>query len=92
MTRLSIPVFFLLFNKGFKTRSTTSSLYGNLLTFDFETPYYRKEVTEVIQTHERPMQESISGFYKKKGIILDIDGTQPIAKVSETIARALKND
>lgn len=51
----------------------------------------KETVSTRIEVYEKQTQPLID-YYKKKGIILDIDGTQPIAKVSETIARALKND
>lgn len=51
----------------------------------------KETVSTRIEVYEEQTQPLID-YYKKKGIILDIDGTQPIAKVSETIARALKND
>lgn len=51
----------------------------------------KETVSTRIEVYEEQTQPLID-YYEKKGIILDVDGTQPIAKVSETIARALKND
>lgn len=51
----------------------------------------RETVSKRIEVYEEQTQPLIA-YYEEKGIIVNIDGTQPIAEVFETIVRALEND
>lgn len=51
----------------------------------------RETVATRIEVYEKQTQPLID-YYKNKGIILDIDGTKPIAEIFETIAGALENE
>lgn len=51
----------------------------------------RETVSTRIEIYEEQTQPLID-YYKEKGIILNINGTQPISKVFETIVGALEND
>ena len=51
----------------------------------------KETVSTRIEVYEEQTQPLID-YYKNKGIILNIDGTKPIAEVFDTIVRALEND